>query len=200
VTTDSLSIVPGSITDMATRNGGHVTPPALCVLFDTSSSMLDMDGKLGDGTVVSRWHAGVEQLTKLQGQYPGQIVLIEFGDTAAVRPGGAPGEPRGLTRIYPALQLAKQLDTGVMRFVVISDGMPQDEHAAVDFATTFSVGIDTIAIGDANNGVDFLQRLARETGGTYHRDHSGLALLGQTIRALLPGGVAGTGTITPSES
>jgi len=199
VTTESLLIVPGSITDMATRNGGHVIPPALCVLFDTSSSMLDMDGKLGDGSIVSRWHAGVEQLTKLQAQYPGQIVLIEFGDDAAVRPGGAPGEPQGLTRIRPALDLAKELDTGVMRFVVISDGLPQDEHAAMEIATTFQVGIDTIAIGEANNGIDFLKRLAEETGGTYHRDHSGLALLGQTIRALLPGGVAGTGTITPSE-
>lgn len=193
MTTAAMQIVPGSIADMATRNDGQIIPPVLTVLFDTSYSMRAMDGRLEDGGSASRFEAGVEQLTKIQAQHPGQIVLIEFNNGAHVCPGGVPEEPRGYkTDLESALRLAKELDTGAMRFVVISDGQPDDEWGVREVAQTFSVGIDTIAIGSSEQGATFLEQLARDTKGTYHRDHSGLRLLAQTIRGLLPGGLTGT--------
>ncbi len=114
-------------------------------------------------------------------------MLIDFGDIAQVRPGGYPDEPNGMnTYLAPGLQLAKELDTGAMKFVVISDGLPQDEYAALEVAQTFLVGIDTIAIGNVNTRRGLpAQELAKATGGTYHRDTSGMRMLGATIRALL---------------
>ena len=157
----ALQIVPGSVADMAARNNGQIVPPALCVLFDKSFSMQERDGQGEDGSTTSRFMAGVAQLTALQAAYPGQIVLIDFGDDAEVRPGGLPNEPNdGCTRLAPALQLAKELDTGMMRFVVISDGLPQDTYAALEVARTFRVGIDTIAVGTVNRGEAFLKELA----------------------------------------
>jgi hypothetical protein len=189
VSTD-LQIVPGSIADMAARNHGQVIPPALCVIFDISYSMRGMDARLKDGTTASRFTAGAAALTELQAQYPGQIVLIDFADAANVRPGGYPDEPIGnATLLAPALHLARELDTGQMTFVIISDGLPQDEALALEVAHTFGVGIDTIAVGEANRGCAYLERLARETGGTYHRDASQMRQLTATIRALLPGGI-----------
>jgi len=183
----ALAIVPGSVADMAARNQGQIIPPSVCVLFDISYSMRAEDAVMADGARTSRFLAGAEQLTLLQAQYPGQIILIDFGDLAQVRPGGHPDEPNGMnTFLAPALQLAKELDTGVMRFVIISDGCPQDENPSLEVGQTFLAGIDTIAVGEANNGAVFLRKLAEATGGTYHRDTSGMRLLGATIRALLP--------------
>lgn len=191
-----LAIVPGSVADMAIRNQGTMIPPSVCVLFDISYSMRAEDAVMANGARTSRFLAGAEQLTALQAQYPGQIVLIDFGDRAQVRPGGFPDEPNGMnTFLAPALQLAKELDTGVMKFVIISDGCPQDEFAALEVGQTFIGGIDTIAVGEANNGAAFLKKLATATGGTYHRDTSGMRLMTATIRALLPH-VTGTGPIT----
>lgn len=184
-----LTILPGSVADMAARNQGQMIPPALVVIFDISYSMRAEDAKLKDGKTTSRFLAGSEQLIELQAQYPGQLVLIDFGDVAQVRPGGYPDEPNGMnTYLAPGLKLAKELDTGVMKFVVISDGLPQDEYEALEVGQTFLAGIDTIAIGNVNTGADFLQKLAKATGGTYHRDASGMRMLGATIRALLGSG------------
>jgi hypothetical protein len=189
-----LQIVPGSIADMARRNEGTVIPPAIVVIFDISYSMRGEDAKLKSGTVTSRFLAGAAALTELQAQYPGQIVLIDFGDDANVRPGGYPDEPNGQnTFLAPGLRLAKELDTGAMRFVVISDGTPQDQDAAMEVAQAFTVGIDTIAVGAVNYGAEFMEKLAKATGGSYHRDASGMRLLGATIRALLPGGITPAG-------
>ncbi len=182
-------IVRGSIADLAPRNQGQIVPPALCVIFDVSYSMQALDGTLKDGTAVSRFTAGAEALTELQGQYPGQIVLIDFAEVARVRPGGYPDEPNGLNTILaPALRLAKELDTGAMKFVIISDGLPYDRQSALEVAQSFSVGIDTIAVGTENSGEAFLRELAQATGGTYHRDTSGMRLLTQRLAGLLPGG------------
>ncbi|RRR67210.1 MAG: VWA domain-containing protein [Candidatus Viridilinea halotolerans] len=178
-------IVPGSIADMALQNGGQMIPPALCVMFDVSYSMQDSDGTLKDGSRTSRYAAGVEQLRDLQAEYPGQIVLIDFAQKAEVRPGGMPNEPLGLdTLLVPAMLLARELDTGLMRFVVISDGRPCDGPMALQVAQTFQGQIDTIAIG-SECSEEFLRSLAQATGGCYHRDRQGTRLLGQVVRGLL---------------
>lgn len=51
-------------------------------------------------------------------------MIIAFGDEATVCP-GVPPEPNGWTMLYLALEKAREADTGAMKFVIISDGLPQ---------------------------------------------------------------------------
>jgi Mg-chelatase subunit ChlD len=56
----------------------------------------------------------------------------------------------------------------IMRFIVISDGEPDDEKEALKVAKTFKNRIDTIFVGrEGAEGQDFLNRLAKASGGSH---------------------------------
>lgn len=54
-----------------------------------------------------------------------------------------------------------------MRFILISDGEPDDQRQALEIATTYQNRIDVIYVGPENmrSGREFLQTLAQATGG-----------------------------------
>ena len=177
-------IVPGSIAHTAMQHGGELPkPPIMVVMFDVSYSMEELDARY-QGRTVSRYDAGVAQLKELQAKHPGQIAIIAFGDEATVCPGGVPPEPNGWTMLYLALEKAREADTGAMKFVIISDGLPQQGDLAKREAEQFSVPIDVIYVGRDERGEEFMKDFAQGTGGTFYTDTSTM-LLTTTISKLL---------------
>lgn len=179
----SIMTVIGSLAHYADDNDGMIKAPKAVVLVDVSWSMETSDAFVG-GFPRSRYDAACTQLQRLQAQMPGEIAVIAFADHPEFCPGGVPMEPCGTTDLAAALAMARQADNGSMRFVVISDGDPNNHDEALKEARQFSVGIDTIAIGQEQRGRSFLRELAASTGGTYHED-AGTLVLAQTIAGLL---------------
>lgn len=178
----NAQIVPGSIADVVARN--EMAAPVVVVLVDVSYSMDDCDARAADGRIISRYEAACQQLAKLQARHPGRVAVMAFADEPMMCPGGVPVPPCGYTALHRALAKAKEADTGLMRFVVISDGWPDNEDKALQVAAKFKGAIDTIAIGQSLGGADFLRRLATLTGGTFSEDAATLALA-ETIETLL---------------
>ena len=172
-----FEIVPGSIAHTALQHGGQLPkPPIMVVMFDISYSMDERDATL-HGRTVSRYEAGVAQLKELQAKHPGQIAIIAFGD-------GVPPEPNGWIMLYLALEKACEADIGAMKFVIISDGLPQQGDLAKREAEQFSVPIDVIYVGRDERGEEFMRDFAHGTGGTFYTDTSTM-LLTTTISKLL---------------
>jgi hypothetical protein len=119
-----------------------------------------MAGRPPQGRTVSRYDAAVAQLKELQAKHPGQIAIIAFGDEATVCPGGMPPAPNGWTMLYLALEKAREADTGAMKFVIISDGLPQHRDLAKREAEQFSVPIDVIYVGRDERGEEFMKDFA----------------------------------------
>jgi Mg-chelatase subunit ChlD len=73
-------------------------------------------------------------------------------------------DAQGGTPMAEAIDLART--SGFGRAVVISDGGPNDQHAALEAARQFGGRIDVIYVGDAGDpGSRFLDELAKITGG-----------------------------------
>ena len=66
-----------------------------------------------------------------------------------------------------ALSFVKIADLPGMKFILISDGEPDDEGETLRIAKTFTNKIDVIFVGPESLpfGRDFLNRLAASTGG-----------------------------------
>jgi hypothetical protein len=184
MSTPQFEIVPGSIADAAIQAGGELTkPPIMVIMIDISSSMNEMDARY-KGRVVSRYEAAKHQLIELQARYPGQIAIIAFGDEATACPGGVPPLPSGWTQLHLALKMAREADTGQMKFLIISDGLPQQQYQVEAEAELFTVPIDVILVGKDTNGERFLGEFAAKTGGTFYTDTSTM-LLTTTIAKML---------------
>lgn len=159
--------VVGSLAHTAKQNGAALATTFLScdviVLCDTSGSMGSCDSHEGR----SRYDQACIELAKLQGDLPGKIGVISFSSTTMFCPDGVPFNLRGGTDLAGALKFAKIADIpGAMRFVVISDGQPDDEAAALQVAANYHNRIDTIFVGPENGlGRDFLKRLAKASGG-----------------------------------
>jgi hypothetical protein len=179
-----FEIVPGSIADTAMLHGGELPkPPIMVVMMDISYSMNEMDARL-HGRTVTRYEAAKAQLIELQARHPGQIAIIAFGDEAIACPGGVPPFPDGWTQLHLALEMAREADTGQMKFLIISDGLPQRQETVQIEAEKFTVPIDVIFVGKDSNGERFMQDFAAKTGGTFYTDTSTM-LLTTTITMLL---------------
>jgi len=179
-----FEIVPGSIADAAIQAGGELTqPPIMVIMIDISSSMNETDARY-KGKVVSRYEAAKQQLIELQARHPGQIAIIAFGDEATACPGGVPPLPSGWTQLHLALAMAREADTGSMKFLIISDGLPQMHHLVEAEAELFTVPIDVIFVGKDSNGERFLGDFAKKTGGAFYTDTSTM-LLTTTISKML---------------
>lgn len=171
--------VQGSIYDLAFRSGEQVealiADVEVVVMIDTSSSMDSYEKP-------TRYEQAVEALTQIQAQYPGKVLVISFNNVAKYELSGVPGHPVGSTNMTNALELASRFDGTGIRFILISDGMPNSPVTARGVARNFIDPIDTIYIGpDDGQGLKFLQSIT--TGR--HAGKVDPKLLGSAIVGLL---------------
>lgn len=165
--TEISTIVAGSLADQARLNSTSLAESflsaALIVIVDTSGSMGAGDSRGGK----SRYDVACAELADLQHSMPGKVAVIAFSSDTVFVPGGLPPFLGGGTDLAGALQFAHVADTPGMRFVVISDGEPDDSSAALSVAATYINRIDCIYVGAESNpsGRHFLQLLAKSSGG-----------------------------------
>jgi Mg-chelatase subunit ChlD len=88
-----------------------------------------------------------------------------------------------------ALKFAKIADVSGMRFVLISDGHPDDEQKALATARAYTNRIDTIFVGreDDSRARAFLLRLAQATGGQHVNIGVAQEALATTVQKMLAG-------------
>jgi Mg-chelatase subunit ChlD len=163
----NTAIVAGSISAMAQNQNKSIAESfvnaEIVVIVDTSGSMSDRDSRGG----LSRYDVACEELAALQGSLPGKIAVMAFSNQVQFCPAGEPIYFGGGTDLAGALLFCKLADLPGMRFILISDGEPDDPKRALDVAKTYQNRIDVIYVGPENHpsGRDFLQKLAQATGG-----------------------------------
>jgi Mg-chelatase subunit ChlD len=157
--------MPGSLQAIAQRDGmslaeSFISADAI-ILVDVSGSMA--------GTP---YQQACDELRKLQADLPGKVAVIAFSDRPAFAPSGVPHFSSGGTDLARALAFVHVADGCDMRFIVISDGYPNDAEAALAQARKFTSRIDTVFIGaEGDAGADFLRQLAAASGGQYSKNN-----------------------------
>jgi len=166
------SIIPGSIHQIAKLNGTSIAETFVhadaILIVDTSGSMSAEDSRGGK----SRYAVALEELGVLQRSMPGKIAIISFSSDVRFCPGGIAEYLGGGTDMAKALQFTKIADIPKMKFILISDGYPDDAEITLSIARTYINKIDTIYVGPERetNGRDFLIRLAQTSGGKAIKD------------------------------
>lgn len=162
------AIVPGSLSVVANQAGTSIAEAFLnadvVVIVDVSGSMDTKDSRGGR----RRYDVACDELRRLQADLPGKIAVVAFSSTTVFVPGGVPPFLSGGTNLAGALEFVQPAD-GTVRFIVISDGEPNDEFSALRFAHNFASKIDTIYVGPKDNraAARFLEELARASGGRF---------------------------------
>lgn len=160
-------IVKGSLTDIAAAQGHSLAQTfvnaEVVVIVDTSGSMKTPDSRGRQ----QRYAVACEELAALQGSLPGKIAVLSFSDNTLFCPDGKPFEQGGSTDLAGALKFARVADVPDMRFIVISDGEPNDANAALKEAAKYQNRIDVIYVGPEAlpTGREFLTKLAAASGG-----------------------------------
>jgi len=161
----NTAIIPGSLS--AVIEAGK--PMALAFMDIESVVIVDTSGSMSEHARggKSRYDVACEELSNLQANNPGKILLISFSTNAQLCLGGVPFYEGGSTNLDGALRFAKQYDLPGMTFFVISDGYPDDERAALKVATQYQGVINTIFVGPESDrrGREFLACLAEKSGG-----------------------------------
>ena len=85
-----------------------------------------------------------EAVKRLQNQFPGRVVLLEFATFANWKFDGKLTGPSGNTNLCDALEKCLELDDGEMKFFLVSDGAPNDVDGAYDLADHFISPINTV--------------------------------------------------------
>ena len=165
------AIVPGSIGHIAKTTGQSIAESFMSadviVLIDVSGSMTTSDSRGGR----RRYDVAREELARLQNDLPGKIAVVAFSDATTFVPYGVPPLMGEGTNLTGALKFVKVAD-GTVRFVVISDGYPDNAESALREAATFTSQIDCIYVGPENDrtGAKFLRMLAKTRGGRFMYD------------------------------
>lgn len=159
--TDTTALVPGSLQAIAQRDGQSLAESFLgadaIILVDVSGSMSG-----------SPYEQACAELKKLQAQLPGKVAVIAFSDRPEFAPAGVPRYIGSGTDLARALGFVHVADGCDMRFIVISDGYPNDADAALRQAKKFRDRIDVVYIGpEGGSGEAFLRQLAQASGGQY---------------------------------
>lgn len=163
------AIVQGSMSAIAQQSGKSIAETFInasaIIIVDTSGSMHQCDSRGGK----SRYDVACAELKHLQGSLPGKLALLSFADDVQFCPSGIPFDFGGGTDLAKALKFAKVADlSSGMRFIVISDGEPNDESEALKVAKTYRNRIDTIFVGpEGGMGQTFLNQLAKASGGQH---------------------------------
>lgn len=161
------AIVQGSLGAVAQQNKTSIAESFInanaIIIVDTSGSMHATDSRGGK----SRYDVACAELKHLQGSLPGKLALLSFSDDVQFCPSGVPFDFGGGTDLAKALKFAKVADlSSGMRFIVISDGEPNEESEALKVAKTYRNRIDTIFVGpEGGSGQSFLNQLAKASGG-----------------------------------
>lgn len=179
------TIISGSLAEQAKAKNQPLAETFIgadvIVIVDTSGSMAAFD----NGNTASRYERACSELAKIQNDMPGKIAVLSFSDDVMFCPSGKPWDFSATTRLDRALAFARVADVADMKFIVISDGQPDDEQGALNEARKYKNKIDTIFIGkEGDEGQRFLAKLAQASGGTVAKDFSA-AKLETTIRGLL---------------
>ena len=165
-------ITKGSIADIMNKENVSLAESFLTcdciILFDVSGSM-----NSEDGTGISRFDRGLKELKDLQESLPGKVAIVQFADHPDFMPGGVPamyvsGSCTDLTAALKYIHVADSIPD--MRFIIISDGEPNNALTALREAAKFTNPIDTIYIGPEEplyreDGRGFLKELASRSGG-----------------------------------
>ena len=179
-------LVKGSLQEITQASGRSLAETFLnvdaIVLVDMSGSMAANDAPGG----LSRYKMAESELAKLQNELPGKIAVIAFSSFALFCPTGKPERLGASTDMVEALNFVKIADDTGIRFIMVSDGYPNDSEDTLRIARTFKSKIDTVFIGPegVSNGRDFLERLAQATGGQFYKSKE-IGLLAEPIKLLL---------------
>lgn len=182
----NTAIVPGSLAALASKANQSLAESFLnveaIVIVDVSGSMHTLDAPGNK----SRYDAACAELESLQRAYPGKIGIVAFSDTAQFVPGGKPMMQGGGTNMVAALDTVKCADGLGIKLILISDGQPDSPEETIARASRFKTHIDTVYIGSEreSSGREFLQRLAKATGGNFAKS-AAPAMLQQPVIALL---------------
>lgn len=177
-------IVRGSIADLAQRNNQSLAESFLScdcvVLIDVSGSMASYDN-----STKTRYERACESLRNLQNSLEGKIAVVRFSSDVAFEPAGIPTFTSGGTDLAKGLQFVKAADVPGIRFIVISDGTPDNPQQALSIARGFKNKIDVIFVGDEcdSRAITFMNELARASGGKQVTADS--ALISENVRYLL---------------
>ena len=161
------ALIRGSLADIATRSGASLAESFVgvdvVVLLDVSGSMHIPDSRGGR----RRYDVALEELAQLQANMPGKIAVIGFSNYPEFAPNGKPAFQGGNTDLAKALQFARMADVVDMRFIVVSDGQPDNEREALDVTATYQGRIDCVFVGPEHDrlGQEFLNKLASAHGG-----------------------------------
>lgn len=183
----NTALIPGSIGAIAQREGISLAESFasadVVAIVDVSASMDARDSRGGR----SRYDVACEELAALQNANPGKVAILAFSDSTIFCPSGQPPRLFGSTNLAGALAFARVADTGDVRFVVISDGQPDDAEGALSEARRFRGRIDVVYVGPESSpmGRDFLTRLAQVRGGVTVTADRAAELATQTQRLLL---------------
>lgn len=163
----STALVVGSMAQVAHQSGKSMAETFVgadaVLIVDCSSSMEQRDALGGK----QRYEVAVSELARIQSSNPGKFAVIAFATTAYFCPDGNLIRPIGTTNLADALRMARIADVAGMRFIVISDGEPNNENDALNEARKFVGRIDAVYVGpenDIDGGRAFLDKLVRANG------------------------------------
>lgn len=164
---NNTQLVPGSISAIAQAQNKSIAETFMnadcIVIVDTSGSMGQHDSRGGQ----SRYDVACAELAQLQAGLPGKIAVIAFSNGVQFCPSGVPYNFGCGTDMAQALQFAKIADIPGMRFILISDGQPDEPSPTLSIAKQYKNKIDVIYVGPESDpgGRVFLEQLAAATGG-----------------------------------
>lgn len=168
----SREIIVGSLSDIAIKTSRHLAECILdvdgVILCDISGSMQAADSR-DDQT---RWQVAGQELVKLQESMPGKLALIAFSDRAEFVPSGILPRVGKLgmgTNLSGALKFSKVLDVADIKFIIVSDGEPNDRDGALAIARTIKANISVVYVGSERDthGRKFLKQLANASRGQF---------------------------------
>jgi hypothetical protein len=162
-------IIKGSLSAKAKANNTGIAEAFVSadtiIIVDVSGSM-NLADAVRNNEPTTRYKAACNELAALQASLPGRIAVVAFSSNVQFCPAGVPIYDGGGTDLVRALEFVQPAD-GLCRFIVISDGQPDEPLSALALARTFTSRIDTVYVGPANGpGEDFLRQLATARGGS----------------------------------
>lgn len=185
----NTAIVPGSLAAVSEARGQSLAESFLSadaiVLVDVSGSMEAQDAPGGR----TRYGMACDELARVQRELPGRVAVVAFSHTPRFVPGGQPPMQGANTDLMGALRFVQPAD-GTVKFILISDGYPDPpEDEILRTAQKFVSKIDVVYCGPEadRQGRDFLNRLARTSGGVYVESLK-TANLGENVTLLLKAG------------
>lgn len=151
------------------------------VIVDISASMSTQDVD-AEGGVRSRHEEANNQLQRLQARHPAKIAVVAFSNDSQFCPSGVLPPVQSSTNMLGALQFVAPADDTGIKFILVSDGEPDDPQGTLAFARTLKTSINTIFVGKGRGG-DFMRELAQATKG--RSVEKGVELLEENITLLL---------------